>query len=437
MIGAQADLLARAALPRESAASRVNTWLERGSAWRWAAIFLCAVAPALLCAYWKPLNHDELFTYEIARQPGFADVWRALRAGADFHPPLDFLLRHLSMRLFGESEVAFRLPSIIAIWIALGCLYSFVARRTSALYGLIAALIPLSTPVFEYAYEGRAYAWMVAFAALALVPCQRSTEGSRTAPVVLAGSLAALVWSHYYGVLAFVAIGAGELVRTWDRRKVDWRIWGALSAGVIGLLSLWPFIRAARQLGAAYWSKVGIIQAVSMYSTFLERLSPAAVAAIAILLVTGWSSRLRGGQRRARRHEIAAVAGFVLLPVIAYLLAKTATGAVVPRYVLLTVTGLAIGIAFAGWEALGGFVPAGFVVAAALAVSAAGGEAAFAYKQRQLRAELTRDNLPAIVHDLPGPIVVTDNDLLMPLWHYEPAAVAERLVFLSDETAAV
>jgi hypothetical protein len=420
-----------------SLAEKVDAVLEARPRWQWGVAFLCLLLPAIWCARWKPLTHDELFSFEIARLGGLADVWRALSAGADFHPPLDFLVRHLSMSLFGQSEMAFRLPSIAATWITLVCLYSVVARRTSALYGLIAALIPLSTPVFEFAYDGRPYALMVACAAAALAAWQRSTEGSRVALILLAVSLAAGVWAHFYGILAFIPIALGELVRTRTERRLDWSVWIVLALAGAALAPLLPFIRTARLIGAAYWTKVGMLQALSIYSALMEPLCIFVGLVVPVLLASGLSARSRGAARRARRHEIAATAGFLLLPLAAYLLAKSATGALIPRYVLVTAVGISAGLAFAAWEAMGASPATGLVVAAVLGLTSVGHELAFALKQRQLRAMLNRDNLAEIVRVLPGPIAMTDNDLLFPLWHYQPRGVAERLVFVADERAAV
>jgi hypothetical protein len=131
------------------------------------------------------------------------------------------------------------------------------------------------------------------------------------------------------------------------------------------------------------------------------------------------------------------VAGFLLLPFVAYILAKSVTGALITRYVLVAGVGITVALTFSAWERLGGSTAAGLVVAGGLALSALGGEAAFAWKQRQLRRELERDRLAEIVRDLPGPVVMTDNDLLMQLWHYLPQDVAARLTFVSDEKAAM
>lgn len=420
-----------------SLATRADSFVKARTRWESGAFLLCCLGPAILCAYWKPLTHDELFTYEIARLGGIAEVWRALAAGADFHPPLDFMLRHLCMSLFGQSEMVFRLLSLAATWMSLWCLYSFAARRTSAMYGLIAALIPLSTPVWEFAYDGRPYALMVALSAGALVAWQRRTEGSGSAPILLALCLAGVAWTHWYGVLVFAPIAAGELVRSWRRRRVDWGVWAAVAAGAAALLPLIPLMRGAKQIGAAYWTKVGTLQALSVYTTLMERLSIPAAGVLAVFLATGLLTRSQGGRRRAGEHEIAAVVGFLMLPVAAYILAKTLTGALITRYVLATAVGLSISLAFAAWERMGASAAPGVVIAAALGVSAICGEGAFAWKQRQLRGELNGDNLRELVRDLPGPIVMTDNDMLLPLRHYQPPEVSQRLLYLADEKAAL
>jgi hypothetical protein len=430
---------AEAAAPQgeTSLATRTESFVNARISWEPGVFLLCCIAPAILCAYWKPLTHDELFSYEIARLGGIAEVWRALAAGADFHPPLDFVIRHLFMSLFGQSETAFRLPSLAATWSTLWCLYSFVARRTSTMYGLMAALIPLSTPVWEFSYDGRPYALMVALSAGTLVAWQRRTEGSRSALIFMALCLAGVTWTHWYGVLVFAPIAAGELVRSWNRRRVDWAAWAALATATAALLPLIPLMRGARQIGAAYWTKVGLLQALSVYTTLMEQLCIPAAGVLAVFLATGSLTRSQGGRRRAGEYEIAAVVGFLMLPLAAYILAKSLTGALITRYVLAAAIGIAIALAFTAWEGMGASAAPGVVIAATLCVSAFCGEAAFAWKQRQLRGELNRDNLPELVRDLPGPIVMTDNDTLLPLRHYQPPEVSRRLVYVADEKAAL
>jgi len=196
-------------------------------------------------------------------------------------------------------------------------------------------------------------------------------------------------------------------------------------------------IRSARQIGSVFWTKVGLVQALSIYPALLDRLVIVLVIISAILIVTGIAGGDREPERGLRAHEAAAVLGILVLPLLAYLLAKSVTGALAPRYVLATVVGIAIAFTFAAREVFGGAVTPAFVVLAALALSALGGELTFAKKQRQLRAELNHDDLAQIVAGRPGSVVVMDNDLVMQLWHYEPQPIADRLVYVSDEKAAL
>jgi hypothetical protein len=228
----------------------------------------------------------------------------------------------------------------------------------------------------------------------------------------------------------------GELMRSRERRRIDWAVWGALAAGTAALLPLLPFMRAARQIGAVFWTKVGVAQALYIYPALIDRLAIVAVVVVGFLLVMGWPRGAAAARRAVPRYEAAAILGFLLLPLFAYVLARAFTGALAPRYVLGTVVGLAIGCALTGWEALGKGVPA-LTAAAALALSAFGGQVALAAKQRHLRIELRNDAMPELLSHYAGPVVMSDNDLLMQLWHYEPAEVANRLVYVSDEQGAL
>ena len=278
---------------------------------------------------------------------------------------------------------------------------------------------------------------LAAFAAVALAAWQRRTEGSRGAIVVLAASLAATLWTHYYGVLIFLPIAAGEIVRTQKTRRIDFGVWGALAAGACALFLLLPMIRSASQIGSIFWTKVGVVQAFSIYPALVERLSLPAVVVGAIFLATGLPPRERVPGPGLKAYEVAAVLAFVSLPLLAYGLARAVTGALAPRYVLGTVVGLAIAFAFASRGVFGDAIASALLVLLALGLAAVGSELAIANKQRHLRAELNEEHLSRILFGRSGPVVVMDNDLLMQLWHYEPESVSERLFYVADEKAAV
>ena len=66
-----------------------------------------------LAAANRPLWFDELFTYYVSSLGDSYSVVDALLHKADYYPPLDHLIRHFSLNAFGQSNLAFRAPSII------------------------------------------------------------------------------------------------------------------------------------------------------------------------------------------------------------------------------------------------------------------------------------------------------------------------------------
>jgi hypothetical protein len=72
---------------------RLEDHLRRKSSWYVAAAALLHFALTAVTAHRRPLWYDELFTFHVARQERVADVLRSLAAGADIHPPLDYVLR--------------------------------------------------------------------------------------------------------------------------------------------------------------------------------------------------------------------------------------------------------------------------------------------------------------------------------------------------------
>ena len=128
------------------------------------------------------LWNDELFTYYFAHLPDFRDVWDQLSTGVEQTPPLYYAMTRGALRAFGDNNRALRLPGLVGVLVACACLYTFVARRSSLIYGLIAALIVLSSQAVFYAHEARPYGVVLGFAAAALLCWQLRGRGA-TAPL--------------------------------------------------------------------------------------------------------------------------------------------------------------------------------------------------------------------------------------------------------------
>jgi hypothetical protein len=109
--------------------------------------------------YW----FDELCTVYLCRLPNFKMLWTAVLHGADFNPPLFYLLIRGARRLFGQGLIATRSPATIGVWLFGLCLFFFVSRHTDAISGFIAGVFPfftlaqLSNPYAVQAIASRGY----------------------------------------------------------------------------------------------------------------------------------------------------------------------------------------------------------------------------------------------------------------------------------------
>ncbi len=121
----------------------------------------------------------------------------------DRQPPLYPLTLWLTIRAFGHSEFAVRLPSLIAGMLVIPVLYELgrelYDRRTGVTAAAFAAVSPL---LVWYSQEVRMYMFVALFGLLALLTQLRAIRNGTMlnwAAYVLA--TAALLWSHYFGLL--------------------------------------------------------------------------------------------------------------------------------------------------------------------------------------------------------------------------------------------
>ena len=403
----------------------------------------------LACAVWlalvKPLWHDEFFTLYIARAPGVGDILAAVRTGADQHPPIFYLISRAFFPWLGVNQLAVRLPEILAFWVMSLCLFATVARRSGAAYGAVALLLPLVTAAYAYATEARGYALATASIGVALLAWQTAADGrqrlSGLAGLTLASMLA--VASHYYAVFALMALAIGELARTVSRRRVDGPIWLALAAGIAPLAVFAPFIAAAAGWSGDFWARAGWSDILDSYRFLLE---PAAtVGVIGLLGYVLWTTLCPPSRPfdvpavpGPPKWELAAACGLTALPILTIIVAIFTTGVFAPRYALPAVVGMVVLIATSAHRrskassALAGglivLLGVGFVIGQRGALRTASATRAYlASTSGWLRAEATE----------PLPIVAWHGDAFLRLGYYAPAEVASRLVYLSDDAAAL
>jgi hypothetical protein len=253
--------------------------------------------------------------------------------------------------------------------------------------------------------------------------------------VLLALALAAGLWNHYYGVLAYVPVAAGEAVRIWQTRRLDRGVLSAVAVSLAAALPLAPLLKAASEQRGTFWSPASYDQIGLTYYFLLEPLLVPrfAVVAMAALVLVAISFMRRHKERGERPpgvpvHETAALVAAVLVPVAGVLLGVFATGVFVPRYALPAVVGMSVALAL--------LVPrttwAELVVAGALCVSlvellAPVAPAASPYESRPLLVDALKS---------PGPTAITGGLTFLQLWYYADPQLKSRLVYVADPVSA-
>jgi len=333
---------------------KISAWMsagtmERLSGWLVATVSAIYLVTVCILASTKQFWNDELFTFYISRRPSLPEVWNALLTGAEQIPPLFYVITRASTKLFGHGYLAFRLPEILGFWIMGLSLFFFVRKRSSAEYGVLAMVIPLSTESFTYSYEARPYGLLLGFAGLALLFWQTAIEGPRRG-IALAGlslSLGAAISCHYYAILVFVPFLIGEAVRAAIRKRLDFPMLISIAAGLVPLGVFLPLIQAAHRYSDTFWAKPQWTNTLGFYSYLLF---PALLVLACIPIVIAAGYVLAGSGREVPfvslnpipGHEIAAALGFILIPFVAVFLAKTVTGAFTNRYAVPAVIGVSI-----------------------------------------------------------------------------------------------
>ena len=210
----------------------------------------------------QPLWLDEASTAEFAARPLYDCIFADTQ-----HPPLFDVLLHFSIRVFGASDAALRIPSAIfgvllvpVVWV--------LARRFAShslfLRSASAALTAASPFLIYLSQEARSYSLFILLSACAtlaflrLMPPVAATEAAEPAPVFFNGALAfyaalsaALIYTHYFGALVLLA---HELIywKTSRRRVAAWLTARAAVAAVFLPWAVW-LLRQPQYIEARQW----------------------------------------------------------------------------------------------------------------------------------------------------------------------------------------
>jgi len=299
---------------------------------------------------------DEIMTWSASDRSWFQIARVADDVDAVLAPY--YLLMSVWTAIFGDSHLALRLPSLLAMIATAGLVAAIGARLHSPHAGAAGGLLLAALPaVSRYAQEARPYALMSCFAVLATLALLRAwQEPSRWRWIVYALACALTGWSN---LLAFSVVGAhavAVLVALWWRRAAvrgEAKAWAvSVAAAAVAVFPL--LVLGLRQQGQISWLFLTSWQALP---DILGRVAGGGLLA-GLLFGLGVAAMVAGEQRielipRAAERAALGNRGFAFVAVAAL--------AVLP-FLLLFVTGMFrplyhdryVLLMLAAWAALAG-----------------------------------------------------------------------------------
>jgi hypothetical protein len=393
------------------------------------------------------LYFDELVTLVMAEYKDLPDLGYRLSVGGDNQPAPYYVIVRLFESLPIPDQMAGRLPSLLAYVLTIAIVYVLALRRGGPLVAWVSALL-LQFGTRFFAVEARPYALMMGGYALALISWQNAASGTgRGRMASLAGILAGMTLasaSHFYSVLLFFPLAAGEAVRTWRSRRIDWPVWLCIGLPAPIPLACLTLMSSMSSYSQHFWAKAKWFSFVGYYLGYAGLVAvPMALAAGACGIVamagTRPVSRDSSGEVGGRAfptHEVVTLFTLACLPIGANLLGMLVTGVFSDRYVLPVHIGLALilGYAIAAGSSRRGL---------SLTLLLLGLAVAFGHIVRLQHRDM-HDDIPNFTRDaarvrgeqdrLGLPLKVSDPNLFFVLRYYRPRDDRHPLQFVgSDE----
>ncbi|MGE5827815.1 MAG: glycosyltransferase family 39 protein [Micromonosporaceae bacterium] len=269
---------------------------------------------------------DELATWGMATTP-WHEFWPVLRYVDGVLAPY-YVLMHAWVSVFGDSDIALRAPSLLAMAASAGLIGVIGARlggrRTGLLAGVVFALLPSTS---RFAAEARPYALTVLAACVATVllmqAWQRPNLGWWAA---YAAAIAVLGWLHVVALL--LVVGHAWSVAAWKRAQW-WRFLPAVAAGIAASAPILIYgVRQRHQV--AYIPRIGL----GTVLPYGQVVFGALLVAIVVVALALFSLPLR--------FPTAVFTAWAVAPAAALGVVSLALPMFLPRYLIYTTPGWAL-----------------------------------------------------------------------------------------------
>lgn len=243
------------------APGRALAWARQEPSRLAGLVGLCVVAASVRLATSRGLWVDEAISVEQAQMP-FGEMLADMRF-TDVHPPAHHVLLWATVRLFGTSELAVRLPSLIAGVALVPALYwvgrLVYDRRTGWVAAAMATVAPFCV---WYSQEARMYSQFMLIAALAVGAQIRAVRrGRRRDWIVYGVCTAALLWTQYFALLPIavhqLAFAGVFWARRRDRSERVRLLRGWLVSTIVFVAAVAPMLPLLQDQLAAYTNRGG------------------------------------------------------------------------------------------------------------------------------------------------------------------------------------
>jgi hypothetical protein len=197
---------------------RTRTLFWRSHAPEVALLTLAALGLRLLVT--RGIWLDEATTWYQASLPSLGIMLDDIRS-TDVHPPLHHVIAWFSVRVFGDGELALRVPSIAAGVALVPALYATARELWDSRTGLIVASLATAAPILVwYSQEARMYSLLLLLGVLAAWAQARALRtGSPHAWLAYAVSAAGVIYTQYFGVFLVLALQLAFVPAVLRRRR--------------------------------------------------------------------------------------------------------------------------------------------------------------------------------------------------------------------------
>jgi hypothetical protein len=313
----------------------------------WLQLWLAGAGSLFARHFWQ----DEVYTHTLVTDPSLDHAMKALAAGVETHPPALYLsLRAFTALIGRQDELALRTFAFLAAMIALLGIYRTL-RLTFPIWASLAGIMAVwaHQVMQRQSFEARFYVpWLAAIAWYCYFLVRSRDSGDWSLWLGTAATAAYACTVHYFGIITLVLVLGSEL--RW-RSRSGRPLASALVPSIAGPLALaccLPMLLQQRQAtSVSSWMKYP--ESMDVISLIGEMyVEPA----IAICLVIAWLGAMLAPEPLTTRDYVlplnrqVGMSALLLLPIVLIIFSYAIQPALVPRYSLPAVAGLAPAVAW-------------------------------------------------------------------------------------------